>query len=164
MKPAGGYKVLTDKTPKYTVKDVAGLLKLSTYTVRYYENAGLVPDVGRTAGNIRMFSDYSVSWLRLVHCLRTTGLPIEGVRRYIEMCLEGEGTIPERAELIFQQEKRLRQQLRELRAQMKILQYKKAYYENLLKTRRPDTCNPAVHAAGDEPGVIPGSQGNFGNK
>ena len=72
-----------DKTPKYTVKEVAEMMELSTYTVRYYENAGLVPEVDRSEGNIRLFSDYSLGWLRLVHCLRATGLPIEGVRRYI---------------------------------------------------------------------------------
>lgn len=67
-----------DKTPKYIVKDVADMMELSTYTIRYYENSGLVLGVDRTGGNIRMFSEYSLSWLRLVHCLRATGLPIEG--------------------------------------------------------------------------------------
>ena len=61
-----------DKTPKYTVKEVAEMMELSTYTVRYYENAGLVPEVDRSEGNIRLFSDYSLGWLRLVHCLRAT--------------------------------------------------------------------------------------------
>ena len=112
MKPTG-YKPLTDKTPKYTVKEVAEMLELSTYTIRYYENSGLIPFVDRTDGNIRMFSDYAVSWLRLVHCLRATGLPIEGVKHYIDMCLEGDSTIPERAELIFQQEKSLHLQIDE---------------------------------------------------
>ena len=35
----------------------------------------------------RMFSDYTLGWLRLVHCLRMTGLPIEGVKHYIDLCL-----------------------------------------------------------------------------
>ncbi len=114
-----------DKTPKYTVKEVAEMMELSTYTVRYYENAGLVPDVDRSEGNIRLFSDYSLGWLRLVHCLRATGLPIEGVRRYIELCAKGDASIPERAEIIFAQEKSLRQQLKALHRQMEVLKYKK---------------------------------------
>ena len=164
MKKTGVYKVSTDRTPKYTVKDIAEMLNLSTYTIRYYENSGLIPFVDRTKGNIRMFSDYSVSWLRPVHCLRTTGLPIEGVKSYVEMCLRGDSTIPERAKLIFQQEKRLREQLHELRKQMKILKYKKSHYENLLKTHSADTCNPMTRAKNDEPNLIPAKQGSSSNK
>ena len=143
-----------DKTPKYTVKEVAEMMELSTYTVRYYENAGLVPDVDRSEGNIRLFSDYSLGWLRLVHCLRATGLPIEGVRRYIELCAKGDASIPERAEIIFAQEKSLRQQLKALHRQMEVLKYKKHFYEELLAGRGTDRCNPA-NPAKVEPDIVP---------
>ncbi len=143
-----------DKTPKYTVKEVAEMMELSTYTVRYYENAGLVPDVDRSEGNIRLFSDYSLGWLRLVHCLRATGLPIEGVRRYIRLCAKGDASIPERAEIIFAQEKSLRQQLKALHRQMEVLKYKKHFYEELLAGRGTDRCNPAS-AAKVEPDIVP---------
>lgn len=145
-----------DKTPKYTVKEVAEMMELSTYTVRYYENAGLVPDVDRSEGNIRLFSDYSLGWLRLVHCLRATGLPIEGVRRYIRLCAKGDASIPERAEIIFAQEKSLRQQLKALHWQMEVLKYKKHFYEELLAGRGTDRCNPAS-AAKVEPDIVPQS-------
>ena len=145
-----------DKTPKYTVKEVAEMMELSTYTVRYYENAGIVPDVDRSEGNIRLFSDYSLGWLRLVHCLRATGLPIEGVRRYIRLCAKGDASIPERAEIIFAQEKSLRQQLKALHRQMEVLKYKKHFYEELLAGRGTDRCNPAS-AAKVEPDIVPQS-------
>ena len=143
-----------DKTPKYTVKEVAEMMELSTYTVRYYENAGLVPEVDRSECNIRLFSDYSLGWLRLVHCLRATGLPIEGVRRYIELCAKGDASIPERAEIIFAQEKSLRQQLKALHRQMEVLKYKKHFYEELLAGRGTDRCNPA-NPAKVEPDIVP---------
>ena len=133
-----------DKTPKYTVKDVADMMELSSYTIRYYENSGLVPGVDRTGGNIRMFSEYSLSWLRLVHCLRATGLPIDGVRHYIQLCEKGESTIPERAAIIFAQERSLKQQIKALNQQMKVLKYKKAYYEKLVAGQETDRCNPAA--------------------
>ena len=155
MKPRQAYKVLTDKTPKYTVKEVAEMLDMSTYTIRYYENVGLIPFVNRTEGNIRMFSDYAVSWLRLVHCLRTTGLPIDEVKHYIEMCLKGDSTIPERAQLILRQEKNLRRQIKTLQKQMEILKYKKTYYRNLLQTHQKDNYNPVNHLKKDEPNITP---------
>ena len=57
------FDFLRDRTPKYTVKEVAEMMELSPYTVRYYDNIGLIPFVDRTDGNIRLFSDYNVSWL-----------------------------------------------------------------------------------------------------
>ena len=135
---------LTDRTPRYTVKEVAEKLGMTAYTVRYYDNAGLLPSVGRSDGNIRLFSDWHLSWLKLIHCLRTTGLPVETVRHYIQLCLEGDATIPERAEIIFRQEKVLRDELRMLHRQMEILQYKKRFYRDLLAGRCPDRCNPGT--------------------
>ena len=119
------------------------------------ENAGLIPDVDRSGGNARMFSDYTLGWLRLVHCLRMTGLPIEGVKHYIDLCQEGDTTIPERAELIFKQEKSLREQLRILKKQMEVLKYKKKFYQDLLNNRRPDSCNPLNHVSASEPNIAP---------
>ena len=146
------FEGLTDTTPKYTVKEVADRLGMTAYTVRYYDNAGLIPEVGRSDGNIRLFSDRNLAWLKLIHCLRTTGLPITEVRRYIGMCLEGEKTIPARAELIFKQEKVLREQLDNLKRQMEVLEYKKHYYEELLAGGAADRCNPQTAA---EPGITP---------
>ena len=84
-----------------------------------------------------------------------TGLPIEEVKHYIDLCQEGDSTIPERAELIFKQEKSLRNQLRVLKKQMEVLKYKKKFYQDLLENRRPDSCNPLNHAPANEPNITP---------
>ena len=126
--PSGTYRPSYDRTPRYTVKQVAEMMEMSAYTIRYYENAGLIPDVDRSGGNARMFSDYTLGWLRLVHCLRMTGLPIEGVKHYIDLCQEGDSTIPERAE---------------------------KFYQDLLDNRRPDSCNPLNYISASEPNIAP---------
>ena len=136
--PSGTYRPSYDRTPRYTVKQVAEMMEMSAYTIRYYENAGLIPDVDRSGGNARM-----------------TGLPIEGVKHYIDLCQEGDSTIPERAELIFKQEKSLREQLRILKKQMEVLKYKKKFYQDLLDNRRPDSCNPLNYISASEPNIAP---------
>lgn len=131
-----------DKTPKYTVKDVAQKMKISVHTVRYYDNEGLMPFVSRTQSNIRKFSDYDLSWLKTVHCLRATNLSINDIKKYIDLCLKGNKTIKQRAEIIFSQEAKLKEQLKELQGQMEILQRKKRYYKELLKNKFNDVWNP----------------------
>ncbi|MBR3628682.1 MAG: MerR family transcriptional regulator, partial [Elusimicrobia bacterium] len=111
-----------DKTPKYTVKDVAQMMKISAHTIRYYDNEGLIPFVSRTQSNIRKFSDYDLSWLKTVHCLRATDLSINDIKTYINLCLKGDKTISQRAKIIFDQEKKLQEQLKELQEYMKVLQ------------------------------------------
>lgn len=150
------FSFLHDRTPKYSVRQVAEMMELSPYTVRYYDNIGLIPDVDRSEGNARLFSDYNVSGLKLIHCLRSTGLSIEGVKSYIDMCQRGDSTIPERAELIFQQEKILREQMKNLRKQMNILKYKKDYYKKLLASGDTDRYNPKTALKiQTEPGITP---------
>jgi len=147
----------SDRKPKYTVKDVAEMMSLSTHTVRYYENSGLIPFVDRTKGNIRMFSEYSLNWLRIVHCLRSTGLSIDGVRHYIALCMKGDSTIPERGEIIFKQEAVLREQLEVLQKQMSVLEYKKAYYRKLIAEGKSEAANPAnlLRRYRQEPDIFP---------
>ena len=43
--PSGTYRPSYDRTPRYTVKQVAEMMEMSAYTIRYYENAGLIPDL-----------------------------------------------------------------------------------------------------------------------
>lgn len=131
-----------DKTPKYTVKEVAQIMKISAHTVRYYDNEGLIPFVSRTQSNARMFSEYDLSWIRTVHCLRATNLSINDIKKYIDLCLKGNKTIPQRAKIIFNQEKNLKEHLKQLQEQMKILQIKKKYYTDLLKNKSKDVWNP----------------------
>ena len=64
-------------------------------------------------------------------------------------------TIPARAELIFKQEKSLREQLRILKKQMEVLKYKKKFYQDLLDNRRPDSCNPLNYISASEPNIAP---------
>ena len=74
--------------------------------------------------------------------------------KYIELCAKGDASIPERAEIIFVQEKSLRQQLKALHRQMEVLKYKKHFYEELLAGRGTDRCNPA-NPAKVEPDIVP---------
>lgn len=131
-----------DKTPKYTVKEVAQIMKISAHTVRYYDNEGLIPFVSRTQSNARTFSEYDLSWIRTVHCLRATNLSINDIKKYIDLCLKGNKTIPQRAKIIFNQEKNLKEHLKQLQEQMKVLQIKKKYYTDLLKNKSKDVWNP----------------------
>ena len=98
-------------------------------TLRYYDKEGLLPFVERTPGGIRIFQDRDMEWLRVIGCLKRAGMPLEDIRRYIQLAMEGDGTIGERLELFRKQRELLRARMAELQATLDVLEYKCWYYE-----------------------------------
>lgn len=141
MKKISLFSLTPDFTPRYTVKQVSEMLGLSSHTIRYYDDIGLIPQLARD-GHVRMFSEYTMSWVALVHCLRNSGLPIEGVKHYIKLCKIGDSTILEREKLIHDQEDRLLGLMANLQHQLEVLRQKKEYYRELKESQGYDTCNP----------------------
>ena len=133
-----------DHTPLYTVKQVCKKTGLTPHAIRFYDNSGLLPKIARSEGNVRLFSEYDLSWLQVVHCFRSTGMSIADIKHYIDLCLKGEETIEERFQIILQQEKRLKEQIQDLNSQMKILQSKKAHYAEMRENKTGDTYNPLL--------------------
>ena len=132
-----------DKTPRYTVQQTAKALNMSPHTIRFYTDQGLVPSLARSEDGTRLFSEFDFGWIRIARALRFTGLSIAETRHYVDLCLQGESTIPERAKIIFEQEAILRERLEEIREQFRVLDYKKTYYRNLLNGEKTtDACNP----------------------
>lgn len=121
-----------DSTPKYSVTEAAKISGLSAHTLRYYDDLGLFPFLQRTQGDKRLFSDADMQWVQLIECLRNTGMPISEVKNYVELCLRGDSTLNERLEIVKRQETIMKEQIKEMRKHLKLLQFKKNYYEQQL--------------------------------
>lgn len=121
-----------DSTPRYSVTEAAKISGLSAHTLRYYDDLGLFPFLKRTQTDKRLFSDADMQWVQLIECLRNTGMPISEVKNYVELCLKGDSTLNERLEIVKRQETIMKEQIKEMRKHLKLLQFKKNYYEQQL--------------------------------
>lgn len=65
------------------IGEAAGLLEISTNTIRYYHEVGLLPEPGRTGGGYRLYDADDVLALRRILRLRSLGLPIREVKRIL---------------------------------------------------------------------------------
>lgn len=83
-----------------TIKEVSEKYGVSCDTLRYYERAGAIPPVSRSAGGIRRYDDEDIRWIELAVCLRGAGIPIESVAEYVRLYKMGDSTKPERLELL----------------------------------------------------------------
>ena len=68
-----------------TVGEAAERVGLTTYTLRWYEQEGLVAPVGRDSSGRRRYTESDVNWLLLLTRLRRTGMPVRDMRRYAEL-------------------------------------------------------------------------------
>lgn len=61
----------------YTVGEMAKVLGIPASTLRYYDKEKLLPCVERSKGGIRMFTDKDFEWLKVIECLKKSGLSIK---------------------------------------------------------------------------------------
>ncbi|WP_169581384.1 MULTISPECIES: MerR family transcriptional regulator [Microbacterium] len=119
----------------YTPAEAAAISGFSLDTLRYYEREGILPPVARTAGGHRAYSEADVGTLGFLKCLRETGMPIEKLRRYGELCRD-EGTLPDRIALLEEHAEAVQRELDALRAQQERLDEKLAWYRGELSARQ----------------------------
>ena len=126
----------------YTIKEVAEKMEVSEHTLRFWAKSGFFPFVTRDKNNIRMFSEDDLNWVKIVKCLRSVGTESKLVKRYVDLCIIGDSTIPERYEIIKATKEKALKQMEELNKQLEMLDYKEDYYKNLIKNNLNDNWNP----------------------
>ena len=113
----------------YTVGEMAKLVGVAPSTLRYYDKEGLLPFVERSKGGIRVFKESDYEWLKVIECLKKTGMQLKDIRTFIFMAMEGDSTIGKRLELITNQRKAVLRRIDELQETLATLDFKKWYYE-----------------------------------
>ena len=116
----------------YSISEIAKMLNVSAYTIRYYDKEGLFPLVKRVNG-IRVFEDKDFPWLRMLNCLKNLNMPIKKIKEYVDLALKGDETLKERYQLILEQEEIIQKQIKELKYYKKQIDFKKAYYEKAIE-------------------------------
>ncbi len=112
-----------------TIAEAAAECGLTTHTLRYYERDGLMrAPVARSRSGHRRYTDEDVAWVRLVTRLRSTGMPISEVRAYTDLVRAGEGTEPERLELLRRHRQRVLDRLATVRHDLAAIEDKIAVY------------------------------------
>ena len=113
----------------YTVGEMAQRLGVPASTLRYYDKMGLLPFVERSPGGTRMFQEKDFEWLRVIDCLKKTGMPLKDIRDFIDMAMRGDETIAPRLELIRRRQEAVREQIAGLQETLSLLDFKRWYYE-----------------------------------
>ena len=84
----------------YSIHEVCERTGLSAHTLRYYEKEKLLPNVGRSPGGFRQYSEEDVETLGMICCLKNTGMSLQDISRFVTLAREGDQTLRERCELL----------------------------------------------------------------
>ena len=125
----------------YTMMQVCRELDMTYQTLKYYCNEGLVPNVKRDSNNRRIFDERDVKWIKDLACLKKCGLSIQEMKKYLELCLQGESTIIPRKEMLEKKQEALRISIKELEDSVAYIDWKQNFYDEVLAGQRPYVSN-----------------------
>lgn len=116
----------------YSIGQVSEMFGLPISTLRYYDKQGLFPDMERSSG-IRRFSDKEIEALRVIQCLKKSGLEIKDIKQFMEWCKEGPKTYENRRNLFVRQKENVEAEIEKLSKVRDMLKFKCWYYEQAIK-------------------------------
>ena len=117
-----------------TIKEVCEKYDITPDTLRYYERVGVIPEVHRTKGGIRDFTDEDIAWVENAICMRSAGVPVEMLIEYVRLFREGDSTFQARRDILAEAREEIQKQIDKYQATMDRINYKISRYDEALKT------------------------------
>ena len=112
----------------YTIGQVSAMFNLPVSTLRYYDKEGFFPNLERK-GNIRYFSDNELEALRIIECLKKSGLEIKDIKQFFVLVSEGSSSYEKRKALFEARKSAVETKIQELQKTLSLLKFKCWYYE-----------------------------------
>ena len=116
----------------YSMKEACTLTNTTYENLKFYCNEGLIPNVKRDRRNYRVFDEHDIKWIQSLNCLKSCGMSIAEMKQYLALCMEGEGTIPERKVILAEKKETLLQSITELQKAVAYIDWKQRFYDDVL--------------------------------
>lgn len=116
----------------YTIKEAADMMNVPATTLRYYDKEGLLPFIQRRESGYRIFSESDINMLRIIECLKKTGMPIKDIKRFTGWVQQGDESLQERYEMFLERKKIVEAQMEDLQKTLDLINHKCWYYETAI--------------------------------
>lgn len=116
----------------YTIGQISEMFSLPISTLRYYDKEGLFPNIERQSG-IRKFGDSEVEALRVIECLKASGLEIKDIKQFMDWATQGPSTYEKRKALFEARKEAVENEIAQLQKMLDMVKYKCWYYETAIK-------------------------------
>lgn len=116
----------------YSMKETCEKTGLTYDALKFYCNEGLIPNVKRNKSNYRVFNDNDINWIKSLSCLKNCGMSIVEMKKYLDLCLKGEPTIPERKVILDAKLRELEHKKQEIQDSIDYIHWKHQFYDDVL--------------------------------
>ncbi len=116
----------------YTIGQISDMFNIPISTLRYYDKEGLFPDIQRRSG-IRIFRDRGAEKLRMIECLKKTGMEIRDIREFMLWCQQGAETYEKRRDMLLRQKKAVEAEMERMSQVLDMIRYKCWYYDQAIQ-------------------------------
>ncbi len=117
---------------KLSIQQTAQKMGVAPSTLRYYEEAGLLPGIQRTGSGHRFYEEQDLGWISWIKLLRSSGMPIETIREFVALTQSGHDSIPARCEILDTHRQIIRDRIVELQGFLARLDDKLDFYHGLI--------------------------------
>lgn len=117
----------------YTIKEAAEIMNVTPTTLRYYDKQGLLPFMERRESGYRIFSENDILMLRVIECLKKSGMPIKDIRQFTEWVLQGDASLQERYHMFLERKQAIEKQMAELQETLDFINHKCWYYKTAIE-------------------------------
>ncbi|MEU4193276.1 MerR family transcriptional regulator [Kribbella sp. NPDC026611] len=122
-----------------SIGQVAERTGLSVHALRFYEREGLLADqVRRESNGRRVYTEDDVEWLDMCIKFRSSGMPLDTIRKYTDLVRQGSGNEQERLELLRSHQEHVATQLADLQECMRVITHKVTVYQQHLDSGDAD--------------------------
>lgn len=114
------------------IKKASELTGVSSDTIRYYEKIGLIPHIDRTSSGIRDIGTRIIGRINFIKQMRSAGMSIENLSKYMNLVDSAEGSIAEQKQLLKEQLEVMEERKDDLQAAIDHLHWKLEHYEDYM--------------------------------
>ncbi len=120
------------------VSEVSKKYDISADTLRYYEKIGLIKNVPRNKSGIRDYDENALKRIEFIKCMRSAGVEIEILIKYMNLLEQGKNTVFERKNLLSEQKNKLLEKQKSISSTLDRLDYKISLYDEIIDGKRKD--------------------------
>ena len=112
-----------------TIKEVAEKFNMTNDTLRYYEKVGLIGRIKKNSSGIRDYSEEDLRRIEFIKCMRSAGISMEVLKKYVDLYDEGENTKLERQQLLEEEQEKLEEKIKTMTDALEKLKFKIKLYK-----------------------------------
>lgn len=119
----------------YSIGEISKRFNLPISTIRYYDKEGLLLNIKRDSNGLRKFDEKDAASIRVIECLKKSGMQIKDIKVFMKWCNAGDSTLENRKAMFYKRKEDVEKQMIELQKVLDFVNYKCWYYETACKEK-----------------------------